>query len=376
VLGLQARPGFEVSLASGPTTGAEGSLEKSFLGQEHLLLSVPHLIRPVRPISDLLAYLELRRLFRLQRSDIVHTHSGKAGILGRLAAAHSGVRTIIHTVHGPSFGDFQGRIPNLVFTEAERTAARVTTHFVTVADAMKHQYLASGIGRPAQYTTIYSGFDIEPYLSVQNSLELRASLGLRPEDIVVGKIARLFELKGHEDLFTIAPTLVRKCPDLKFLLVGDGPSRCRFETRVRDLGVAKHFVFTGLVPPSQVPNMVGIMDLLVHLSRREGLARALPQALAAEVPVIAYDCDGAGEVCLHERTGLLINPGNLQSLAAGILRLAQAPALRLEYGNCGRKQVQNRFRVETMVDRLARLYIELAATSSLRTAQPSGHTDQ
>ncbi len=348
-------------------------MEESFAGREHLLLSVPHLVRPVRPISDFLAYLELRRLFRLQRSEIVHTHSGKAGVLGRLAAAHAGVRTIIHTVHGPSFGSFQGRIPNFVFTQAERAAARVTTHFVTVADAMKRQYLASGIGRPAQYTTIYSGFDIAPYLAAQNSLELRASLGLKPADIVIGKIARLFELKGHEDLFAVAPALVRTCPDLKFLLVGDGPWRNRFEAQVKDLGVAQNFVFTGLVPPSQVPNMVGIMDLLVHLSRREGLARALPQALAAGVPVIAYDCDGASEVCLHERTGLLIKPGDLQSLAAGILRLAQAPALRLEYGDCGRKHVQNRFRVETMVDRLARLYVELAATQSLRTVLPGEH---
>lgn len=373
VLGLQARPGFEVSLASGPTKGAEGSLEESFAGREHLLLRVPHLIRPVRPASDFLAYLELRRLFRLQRSEIVHTHSGKAGVLGRLAAAHAGVRTIIHTIHGPSFGPFQGGISNFVFTQAERVAARVTTHFVTVADAMKSQYLASGIGRPAQYTTIYSGFDIAPYLAAQNSLELRASLGLKPEDIVIGKIARLFELKGHEDLFAVAPALVRTCPALKFLLVGDGAWRSRFEMRVRELGVAQNFVFAGLVPPSQVPKMVGIMDLLVHVSRREGLARALPQALAAGVPVIAYDCDGASEVCLHERTGLLVNSGDLGALAAGILRLAQAPALRHEYGDSGRKHVQNRFRVETMVDRLARLYVELAATQSLRAVLPGEH---
>ena len=229
---------------------------------------------------------------------------------------------IIHTIHGPSFGSFQGALANFIFRAAERRAARVTTHFVAVADAMTQQYLAAGIGRPEQYTKIFSGFALEPYLSAKNDPQLRARWGLQPDDIVIGKIARLFKLKGHDDLFAVAPELVRRCPRIKFLLVGDGEWRARFENQARSAGFEKHFIFTGLVPPAEVPALVGIMDILVHLSRREGLPRALPQALAAARPVVAYDCDGAREVCFDNETGFLVLPGDLAGLTDRLLQLA------------------------------------------------------
>jgi len=296
VLGLRKRPGWEVDLISGPTHGPEGSLESSFAEHPGALTILPELVRPVHPWRDWRALQKLTRLFRECRPDIVHTHSGKAGVLGRLAAARADVPVIIHTIHGPSFGAFQGAWANRVFLAAERRAARVTTHFVTVADAMRDQYLAAGLGTPAQYTRVFSGFELEPFLAAKNDLQLRARLGLQPEDIVVGKIARLFKLKGHDDLLAVAPELVRACPRLKFLLVGDGEWRGRLEAEVRAAGLERHFVFTGLVPPTEVPALVGVMNLLVHLSLREGLPRALPQALAAGNPVVAYDCDGAREV--------------------------------------------------------------------------------
>src|SRR6185503_2060933 len=146
----------------------------------------------------------------------------------------------------------------------------VTTHFVAVADAMIEQYLAAGIGSREQYTRIFSGFDLKPYLSATNDARLRARWGIAPGDVVVGKIARLFKLKGHDDLFAVAPELTRRVPHLKFLLVGDGEWRGRFEQQARDLGLAKHFIFTGLVAPAEIPKLIGIMDLLVHLSLREG----------------------------------------------------------------------------------------------------------
>src|SRR5262249_28195065 len=153
---------------------------------------------------------------------IVHTHSGKAGILGRRAAAKARVPIIIHTIHGPSFGKFQGTLANWIFRNAELSAAHVTTHFVSVADAMMEQYLEAGIGRREQFTTIRSGFALERFLSAKNDLQFRASLGLAPDDLVVGKIARLFKLKGHDDLFEIAPALIKQNSRIKFLFVGDG----------------------------------------------------------------------------------------------------------------------------------------------------------
>ena len=363
VLGLQSKLGLEVRLISGPTTGPEGSLESSFHDRPGTLHIARHLVRPVHPWHDSLALFELTRLLREQKPDLVHTHSGKAGILGRLAARKAGVPIIIHTVHGPSFGSFQGPLANHLFTHAERIAAQVTTHFVTVADAMTRQYLAAGIGRPGQYTRIFSGFDLDPYLRRLPEPETRTRLGFTAKDFVVGKIARLTSLKGYEDLLAAAPELVRRCPRIKFLLVGAGPWRERFENTIRQTGLQHHFVLTGLVPPSEIPRLVAVMDMLVHLSLREGLPRALPQALAAARPVVATDCDGAAEVCLEDETGFLIPPHDAPALIRRVLQLEADPALRQKLGQRGQAFVKERFPVQRMVDDLHGLYLRLLSSA-------------
>lgn len=360
VLGLKDKPDLRVDLISGLSRGPEGSLEGQFAKHAGMLRIVPELVRPVRPWQDWKALQRLRLLFVQDRPDIVHTHSGKAGVLGRLAAAKARVPVIVHTIHGPSFGPFQGPVRNWLFRAAELRAAKVTTHFVTVADAMKRQYLAAGIGRPEQYTCIVSGFVLEPFLSAVNDPKLRAQFGFAPEDIVVGKVARLVKLKGHEDLFRIAPALVQACPQIRFLLVGDGDWRPRFHDQVRALGLEKHFVFAGLVPPEAVARLMGIMDLVLHLSAREGLARALPQALAAARPIVAYDCDGASEVCLENQTGFLVKPGDLATLRERVLQLAGDAGLRARFGEQGRRFVRERFPVSRMVDELYSLYQRLS----------------
>lgn len=361
VLGLRSKPGLDVCLISGANEGVGGSLEGNFASCPDALVILPSLVRPVHPFQDWIALRQLTAIFRRTRPDVVHTHSSKAGVLGRLAAHRAGVPVIIHTVHGPSFGDFQGRLPNLAFRAAERLAARVTTHFVSVADAMTRQYLAAGIGHPGQYTRVFSGFPLEPFLAAKNSPQMRRRLGLQPDDLVVGTIARLFKLKGHDDLLEAAPALLRQCPQMKFLLVGDGPWRERLEEKARQLGVRERVVFAGLVSPEAVPSYVGVMDLLVHLSLREGLPRALPQALAASKPVVAYDCDGAGEVCLDGETGFLIRPGDQPRLIESMLRLAREPVLRERLGSRGRELVRQNFAVEKMVDDLHALCLNLAA---------------
>jgi glycosyltransferase involved in cell wall biosynthesis len=361
VLGLRQRPGIETALLAGPTTGPEGSMEPAFASCPQVFSIVPSLVRPVHPLKDLAALLALTRILRLTRPDIVHTHSGKAGILGRWAAHRAGVPIVVHTIHGPSFGPFQAAPANLIFRGAERFAARFTTHFVSVADAMTRQYLAAGIGRPAQYTRIFSGFPLPPFLDAENDPALRARLGLAPDDFVIGMISRLFKRKGHDDLLDIAPNLVRQCPRVKFLFVGDGAWRERLENRARSPGLEKHFVFAGLVAPADVPRYLGLMDALAHLSRREGLPRALPQALAAARPVAAYDCDGAGEVCFDNETGFLIPPGDRETLARRLLQLAGDPALRRRLGAQGRAFVRPRFSIDTMLDELRALYLKLSA---------------
>ncbi|HRI12423.1 MAG TPA: glycosyltransferase family 4 protein, partial [Verrucomicrobiota bacterium] len=356
----------EVDLISGPSHGAEGSLESKFASAPGCLTVMPDLIRAVRPATDFRAYRQLAARFRAHRPTIVHTHSGKAGILGRLAARRAGVPWVIHTIHGPSFGPFQGPLARFLLKAAERLAGRCTDHFVVVADAMTQQYLAAGIGRPEQYTRIFSGFELAPFLNARRDPSFAHQMGLRDGDFVIGKVARLFKLKGHEDLFAIAPDLVRQIPRVRFLLVGDGPYRDQFERLANETGVRDRFVFAGLVPPEQMPRYYALMDVLVHLSRREGLPRALPQALAAGKPVVAFDCDGAREVCLDGQTGFLVPLGQKELLVERLRRLEGDSGLREQMAATGREFVRNRFGVEVMVEELRALYRRLVGSREQR----------
>jgi glycosyltransferase involved in cell wall biosynthesis len=361
VLGLRQKPGVEVHLLSGPTTGPEGSLESEFAGTPEIFTRVPELVRPIHPLKDWLALRRLEKILREQKPDIVHTHSGKAGILGRLAARRAGVPVIIHHIHGPSFGPFQGLLANWIFTAAERYAAGVTTHFVCSAQAMTRLYLAAGIGRPEMYTRIFSGFPVEPFANAANDPALRSQLGLAPDAFVIGKIARLAPLKGHEDLLAAFQKLLPQFPRARLLLVGDGRLRTQLEARARTLGLADKVVFTGLVPPGEVPRYVGIMDCLAHLSAREALSRALPQALAAGKPVVSYDFDGADEICLDGETGFLVRTGDTATVTQRLLQLANDAPLRERLGRRGQQFVRENFAVEQMVDNLYHLYLKLAA---------------
>jgi glycosyltransferase involved in cell wall biosynthesis len=361
VLGLRQKPGVEVHLISGPTTGPEGSLESEFTGTPEIFTRVPELVRPIHPLKDWLALRRLEKILREQKPDIVHTHSGKAGILGRLAARRAGVPVILHHIHGPSFGPFQGLPANWIFTAAERYAAGVTTHFVCSAQAMTRLYLAAGIGRPEMFTRIFSGFPVEPFANAAHDPALRSQLGLAPDAFVIGKIARLAPLKGHEDLFAAFQKLLPQFPRARLLLVGDGRLRTQLEARARTLGLADKVVFTGLVPPGEVPRYVGIMDCLAHLSAREALSRALPQALAAGKPVVSYDFDGADEVCLEDETGFLVHTGDTATVTQRLLQLANDAPLRERLGRRGQQFVRENFAVELMVDTIYNLYLKLAA---------------
>jgi glycosyltransferase involved in cell wall biosynthesis len=366
VLGLRAKPGVEVKLISGPTVGPEGSLEMEAAKIPGLLTRVPELVRPVQPLKDFIALRKLEKILREQKPDIVHTHSGKAGILGRLAAQRAGVPVIIHHIHGPSFGNFQGALANLAFTAAERHAARVTDHFFCSANAMTRLYLAAGIGQPEKFTRIFSGFNLKPFLTATNDPTLRQQLGLGENHFVIGKIARLFKLKGHSDLLAAFAKILPQVPQARLLFVGDGSLRDEIENQVRTLGLDGQVIFAGLVPPGEVARYVGIMDCVAHLSYREALSRALPQALAAGKPVVAYDFDGADEVCLENETGFIVPTGDTTAAAQRLLQLAGDSALREKLGRRGQTFVRENFSIGKMVADQYDVYLKLAAKRGLR----------
>jgi glycosyltransferase involved in cell wall biosynthesis len=373
VLGLRQKPGIEVKLISGPTTGPEGSLESEAAKVPSLLTIVPELVRPVHPLKDFIALRKLEKILREQKPDIVHTHSGKAGVLGRIAAKRASVPIIIHHIHGPSFGNFQGAGANFIFTAAEKHAAKATDHFFCSASAMTKLYLAAGIGRPEMFTRIFSGFNLEPFKNATNDPAFRRQLGLAENHFVIGKIGRIFKLKGHADLLTAFAGILPEIPRARLLFVGDGALRGEIERQIRTLGLDGKVVFAGLVPPGEIARYVGIMDCVAHLSYREALSRVLPQALAAGKPVVAYDFDGADEVCLENQTGFIVPTGDTATAARRLLTLAKDPALRKEFGRRGAAFVRDNFSVEKMVNDQYTVYMNLLGRHSNGPAGSSAY---
>jgi glycosyltransferase involved in cell wall biosynthesis len=325
---------------------------------------LPELGRAIHPLRDVLAYRAIKRALREFRPDVVHTHSAKGGILGRLAAWSLGVPAIIHTVHGAPFYPYQPYPVHRACQWCEWHAARRCHKLISVADAMTDLMVAAKIAPREKFTTIYSGMDVGPFLAAdEHRQQMRARLGYTDENIVVGKIARLFPLKGHDDLIAAARGVVNHCPNVRFLLIGEGTLRPQLMQQIEAAGLTRHFHLAGLVDPSQIPQYLAAMDLLVHTSLREGLARALPQALLAGKPIVSYDIDGAREVCLDGTTGCLVPARDRSALAEAISRLAADVTLRESLGQQGRKRFADRFRHEKMTEKIREIYSEVLSTS-------------
>lgn len=370
----QAQRGHDVHLAFGPIYGPEGSLLDRVTafrapGAPFPAITtheIPTLVRELAPITDTLCYRDLRALIRRVNPDVVHTHSSKAGILGRAAAWAEGGRedrrAVVHTIHGPPFHQYENAWRNTIYIAAERFAARRCHAIVSVADEMTRQFLERSIGRAEQYTTIYSGMEIEPFLesppdnAPDSRAAVRRSLGLSDEHIIIGTIARLAELKGHDDLIDALADDLRAHPNWRLLWVGDGWWRERLTQRLDAAGVREQVLMTGLVPPERIPALLRAMDLLAHPSYREGLPRTIPQALLSAVPVVAYDTDGAREVCIEGQTGRLIPTGDLAALRKAVEWTITNPAAACALALEGRRRCEVRFSAETMVNDLEQLY--------------------
>jgi glycosyltransferase involved in cell wall biosynthesis len=359
VEGLHHRHGDDVTLITGPAEGPEGDLFDRAAAQGLKVEVMPELIRAIRPAVDWTAYKKLRASIRRLKPDVVHTHSSKAGILGRAAAWDEGVPAILHTIHGLPYGLFETPLKNRLYVALEKWAARRCHAIVGVCDAMASQALAAGVGRPDQYLTVYSGMDADAFLNpTRPREEVRHELGLADDDVAFATVARLFELKGHDDILSIAPRVLAANPKVRFVWIGDGIWRERLIGEIERLGLRSSFVLTGLVPPGRIPELLQAVDAVIHPSLREGLARVLPQSLLVGRPVISYDVDGAREVVMPE-TGILLKPRDLEGLASGILRLARDPALCASMGAEGRRRFADQFRHETMTRQLRSLYERL-----------------
>ena len=361
-LDLIRQHGDEVLLITGPSLGPEGDLLSQGRAGELPVRLLPCLRRAIHPLHDLRSRNALRKAIREFKPDVVHTHSAKGGLLGRYVASSLGVPAVIHTVHGAPFHPYQSPLAREFFQRCERWAAKRCHRMISVADAMTDLMVDAGVAPRDKFTTIYSGMDVEPFLRAdEHRSAIRSKYGLQQEHVVVGKIARLFHLKGHDDLVTAAEQVVRQYPYVRFLLVGDGILREALTARIASLGLNENFIFTGLVPPSEVPPLIGAMDALVHTSYREGLARALPQALIAGRPVVSYDVDGAREVTITGETGILVPPQDTAALAGALSTLVGDAEMRAELGREGQRRFTEQFRHQTMSRRIRGLYEQVLA---------------
>jgi len=353
----QHRLGHEVTLITGPALGPEGSLMERARAGGYRVEVIDEMRRAIRPLRDWKTYRKLIRRFREIKPDVVHTHSSKAGIIARWAAHKARVPAVIHTIHGLAFTASTSPMVNGIYKWLERKAAPISTRIVCVADAMRDQSLAANIGTPGQYVTVYSGMETAAFLHPPVSREMvRQSYGIEPGDIVVGTIARLFDLKGHDDLLDLAPELCRRFGRLRFMWVGDGSLRQQFEERIAKMGLQKRFILTGLVPPARIPELCNAMDVLVHPSRREGLARALAQGGLARIPVITYDIDGNREGVVENVSGFVIPPFDQVKLSSCLAVLLEDEAMRERMGEAGRRFALSRFDAAVMVDALEAVY--------------------
>ncbi|MBN1393570.1 MAG: glycosyltransferase family 4 protein [Pirellulales bacterium] len=381
---LIRRYGDDVLLITGPPLGPEGSLlDRARAGGVPVEI-IDSLRRPIHPWRDSLSYFQLKKILRRYRPDVVHTHSAKGGMLGRAAAWSLKAPAVVHTVHGAPFHPWQGRGARRFFRLCERWAARRCHALVSVADAMTDLMVEARVAPREKFLTVYSGMEVEPFLkSDEHRRRVRRELGYSDEHVVIGKIARLFKLKGHDDVIRAAERMIagaaRNLPsppnlhpmgegsrfhataatNVRFLFVGDGIYRRRLERQIAAAGLSDYFRFTGLVPPERIPELISAMDIVVHASLREGLARVLPQALISARPAVSYDVDGAKEVVIDGKTGFLAPPRDLEGLSSALRRLVADEAMRERFGQEGRRRFTDVFRHERMTEQLRALYVRI-----------------
>lgn len=366
---LLAERGHEVTLITGPAIGPEGQLFDQTKGRQYRTIIIDEMRRAIDPRRDYASYGKLKQLLRDLKPDIVHTHSAKAGILGRFAAWSlkgrwaSNRPAVVHSLHGLSFHPYQETWLNRFYIAIEKAAAKRTDYFISVADAMTEQSKAEGIGVKKPYVTAYSAIDEEQFLRPipeQEKREFRRKYDIPDSAVVLVTIARLFELKGHEYIIESARELSKRFADAIWLFVGDGNLADDLKGQIQFHGLMDRFRFTGLMPPDQIPLAIQSCDILVHCSLREGLARTLPQAMLCGRPAISFDVDGAREV-VNENTGRLVEPKDTRWLIEACAELIQDKALRERLGWTGRESVRQKFAPDTMVDTIEAVYRKLLA---------------
>jgi len=348
---------FACSLISGLTEDPAPGMAQAIQVARIPWFELPCLRREVHLGLDAQALLQLTARIRRLRPGIVHTHSSKAGFLGRVAARLAGVQHMVHTPHGHVFDGYFSPRRTRAFIALERWAARFTERIVTLTDAEAAQHLAVGIGRPEQFVTIPSGVELgDVGAAAGEGRRVRAELGLPPAAPLIGTISRLVPIKGLQHLIAAMPEILRRCPEAHLLVAGDGEQRAALEAMTRESGLEARVRFLGY--RRDVAAIAAALDVFVLPSINEGQGRVLVQAMALGKPIVASRVGGVPELLADGDAGWLVPPADPTSLAHAIGTLLQDPRHVAKLGDAARARAP-RYSTETMLASLARLYREV-----------------
>ncbi len=356
------RAGWRTILAAG-SVEAEISVVDQARARGCLVVLLPALTRTISPARDLLALWRVFRLIRRERVVLVHTHTSKAGFVGRLAAWLARVPLIVHTPHGHVFYGYYGPALTGVFVALERFAARLTDRIVVLTERGVEEHLARGIGRREQFSVIPSGVDLDAVRRNALSYEAeRGRLGVDAETRLIVGLGRLVPVKGFQVLVKALPLILAVVPSTRLLLVGDGSLREDLLAAARALGVGDRLELAGAqFDPAP---FLAAADLVVVPSLNEGMGRVLVEAMALGRPVVATRVGGIPAVVADGETGTLVPPDDPPALARAVSDLLGAPALRQRMGEAGRRRAEQ-FSLAVMESRLLDLYRELCAQKGL-----------
>ncbi len=345
--------GWEVELWHGPETGIEGSLLPEARRRGLTLRLVPHLMRDVRPLDDARALAFLVHAFRKERFDLVHTHSSKAGILGRIAARVAGIPHVLHTVHGWGFTPATHPLMKPLYVGLERACARLSDYLVAVSEAVRDSGLSFGIGRESQYVVIHGGIDPGPLPGSAERIEARRRLGLPEETAVVGTLGRLDPSKDPIGALEALAPAVRK-RGAYLLFVGGGQLEHKLAQRAKRLGIGASVLITGTREDAR--HLLPAVDVFFSSSKWEGFPLAILEAMAARLPVVAFDVAGIREAVLDGRTGYLLPRAHWGAWRERVEKLLLDGQLRSRLGAAGRVLVESRFSIERMLTRTLDVY--------------------
>lgn len=349
---------YDLDLVIGLTkypSGKTGEFLKRFKGK---ITIIPQLKREVNLFWDIRAFLKLYLLLRKGKFDIVHTHTAKAGALGRIAARLAGVKVIVHTPHGHNFYGYFGAAANKAIIFIERLAACFTDKIIVFTELEKKDFIKFKVAPKNKVVLIYQGLELDKYSkAAMDKNKMRESFNIGQKEFVVGFIGRLEPVKGLDYFVDAASRVEKKNPNVRFILVGDGSMRQGLENKVRDLGIAQRFIFTGW--REDIAQINSMLDILVLPSLNEAVGISLIEAQSAGVPVIATNVGGIPEVVNDNITGLLVPAADAASLAGAIEYLLENDQKRIEMSEAAKAWVAGKFKAEDMADKISRLYNEL-----------------